>query len=92
LVIRQDSLQKELNLNTGDTTYWKVNWLDDCTFLAHYISGGLAKSDEEKDFLHNHKTVVQILKITPEYYIVEGSLDSLNSEMSIIDTIWIQGK
>jgi hypothetical protein len=69
-----------------------VSWLNDCTFSAHYISGGQAKSDEEKDFLYNHKTVVQILKITPEYYIVEGSLDSLNSEMSIRDTIWIQGK
>ena len=92
LVIRHDSLQKELNLTTGDTSYWKVSWLNDCTFSAHYISGGPAKSDEEKDFLHNHKTVVQILKITPEYYIVQGSLDSLHSAMSIRDTIWIQGK
>ncbi|MCU7550898.1 hypothetical protein OCK74_17390 [Chitinophagaceae bacterium LB-8] len=92
LVIRQDTLQKELNINTGDTSYWKVKWLSDCTFSATYLSGGPEKTEEEKDFLTRHQTVVQILKITPTYYIVEGSLDSINSDMSIVDTIWIKGK
>ena len=79
-------------MNTGDTSYWKIKWLSDCTFSASYISGGPQQSEEEKDFLTHHQTVVQILEITPEYYIVEGSLDSVNSEMSIVDTIWIKGK
>lgn len=79
-------------MNTGDTLYWKVKWLSDCTFAARFISGGTQQSEEEKEFLSQHQTVVQILKITPEYYIVEGSLDSVNSEMSIRDTIWIKGK
>jgi hypothetical protein len=79
-------------MNTGDTSYWKLKWLDDCTFSATYLSGGVKRSDEEKEFLTQHQTVVQILKITPNYYVVEGSLDSVNSEMSIVDTIWIKGK
>lgn len=79
-------------MNTGDTSYWKIKWLSDCTFSAKYLAGGPEKTDEEKDFLARHQTVVQILKISPTYYIVEGSLDSVDSDMSIVDTIWIKGK
>ena len=50
LVIRKDSLQTEININTGDTSYWHVVWLSDCEFTVAYISGSKAMSQQELDF------------------------------------------
>jgi len=85
-------MQKEINLVTKDTSYWKVNWIDECTYTANYLSGGGMKSEEEQNFLRSHTTILQIMNSTPAFYIIKGSLDSLNSKMSIIDTVWIKPK
>ena len=92
LILRQDSLQREVNLSTNDTSYWRIGWIDECTYKANYISGGGIKSEEEKSFLQNHSTIIQIQKVTPDYYVVKGALDSLNSKLNIVDTVWIRAK
>ncbi|MDB5199784.1 MAG: hypothetical protein JWO92_1747 [Chitinophagaceae bacterium] len=91
-IIRQDTLQKEVNLSTGDTSFWKVSWIDECTYTARYLFGGGEKSEEEKNFLLTHITFIQIQKATPKYYIVLGALDSLSSTFRIVDTVWMQAK
>ncbi len=92
IILRQDSLQREVNVATNDTSFWKVDWVDDCIFSLKYSSGGRNRSEEEKKFLLNHITVIQIQKITADYYVVKGSLDSLNSRFNLIDTVWMQPK
>ncbi len=91
LIIRQDSIQKEVNLATKDTSCWKVGWIDECTYTANYLSGGM-KSEEEQNFLRSHITIIQIQKATRDFYIIKGSLDSLNSKMSMVDTVWRKPK
>ena len=54
-VIRQDTLQTEINTQTGDTSYWKIRWTDNCTFSCNYISGFKSKSKEELNF-YNQST------------------------------------
>lgn len=92
LIIRKDSVQKEINLATHDTSFWKISWSGECIYTAKYLYGGGIKSEEQKNFLLNHTTVIQIQKTTPEYYIFKGALDSLTSKFSAIDTIWLKAK
>jgi hypothetical protein len=92
LIIRQDSLQKEVNLATKDTSFWKVSWIDECTYAANYLSGGGIKSEEEKNFLRSHTAIVRIQKATTGYYIIKGALYSLTSKLNVVDTVWMRAK
>ena len=85
-------MQKEVNVATNDTSYWKVDWIDDCTYTANYLFGGGMKSEDEQTFLRSHTTIIQIQKTTPDYYIIKGALDSLNSKMNVVDTVWMRAK
>ena len=31
-IIRGDSVQMEINAQTGDTTNWKIHWIDNCSY------------------------------------------------------------
>lgn len=92
LLIRQDSIQKEVNVVSNDTSYWKLKWINDCTYTANYLSGGGMKSEDEQKFLRSHTTIIEIQKATPEFYIIKGALDSLNSKMTVVDTVWMRAK
>lgn len=92
LIIRQDSLQKEVNLATKDTSFWKVFWIDECTYAANYLSGGGIKSEEEKNFLRSHTAIIQIQQATTGYYIIKSALDSLPSKLNVVDTVWMRAK
>ncbi len=92
LILRQGSLQKEVNTVTKDTSYWSVAWINDCTYTASYLSGGGMKSNEEISFLRSHITIIQVQKVTTDYYIIKGALDSLNSRMYLVDTVWMKAR
>lgn len=92
LIIRHGSSQKEVEVGTGDTIYWKVSWLNDCTSTADYISGGMFKTEQEKNFLVSHKLIVEILDVASDHYLIRGNLDSLNSPHQLTDTIWMKAK
>jgi hypothetical protein len=92
LIIRKDSMQKEINLATQDTSFWKISWSDDCIYRAKYLYGGGNYSEEKKNLLRNHTTIIEIQKTTPEYYIFKASLDTLNSKYSLVDTVWVKAK
>jgi hypothetical protein len=92
LIVRQDTLQKEIDLSTGDSSFWKIVWLNECTYAARYLSGSEIQSKEEKDFLTAHQILIQIQNVTPDFYVVKGFLDSLSSKTSSVDTIWMKNK
>ena len=92
IVIRKDSLQKELIANTSDTSYWRIHWLSECTLTAKYISGGPVNDKNEIAFLNNHITLFKILEVTKDYYRVKLSLDSLSSAQTAEDTVWRKEK
>ncbi len=48
IINRIDGIQQDINTKTRDTTYWKIDWLDNCRFAATYLSGSGPKSAEEK--------------------------------------------
>jgi hypothetical protein len=92
IVIRKDSLQTEVNLNTGDSTFWRIAWVSDCQFTCSYISGSKIKSKEELDFYKKSTLIINILKTSKEYYTYNAFFTSENNSRSLSDTMWLKAK
>ena len=92
IIIRESLLQKEINLNTNDTSLWKVNWQNDCIFDLKFISITRILSEFEKSFFNSHFSVIEIIDVKQDYYIFQQGLDSLNSINPVFDTLWFKTK
>ena len=92
LVIRKDTIQSEVNLATGDTSFWKVKWITNCDFTAQYVSGGRMESKEQEEFFK--KTVAQfnVQKVTAQYYVFTGTVKTPKGDRTYTDTTWIKEK
>ncbi|MBC7933894.1 MAG: hypothetical protein H7Y86_00850 [Rhizobacter sp.] len=92
LVIRKDTAQSEVNLTTGDTSYFGIKWISNCDFTAQYISGGRMESKEQEDFFKKMVAQFSINKVTPLYYIFTGTVKTFKSNTTYTDTTWIKEK
>src|SRR5690242_14108976 len=59
-IIRKDSLQMEINSKSKDTSFWKIDWIDGCSYKAKYLHGDGNDMTDMKDFLEQHTTYIQI--------------------------------
>jgi hypothetical protein len=91
-IVRDDSIQQEINLNTGDTSIWRIKWQNDTGFKIRYLTGTKKLPDAEISFMKAHSAVVQIEKITSGYYTFSIGLDSANGIHSAHDTMWLKPK
>lgn len=92
IVIRKDSLQTEVNLSTGDSTFWRILWVSDCQFTCSYISGSKMKSQEELDFYNRSTLTFNILETTKHYYTYDALFKTDNNSRSFSDTMWLVAK
>ena len=92
VIIRKDTLQREINTSSGDTSYWRIKWLSNCIYSAKYISGGGINSQSYLEFLSKHKTIVEIQTVSENYYTVLLRLDSITYKPAMNDTIWLKKK
>jgi hypothetical protein len=90
VIIRDKDLQREINFKTKDTTFWQLKWKNDCEFSLRFIRKSGPISDGEKAFYNAHVTVVQIAKVSKQYYVFKGGLDSIESGNFLSDTIWFK--
>ena len=91
IIIRKGIIQKEIHDKKRDTSFWNVSWQDACTYTLKFIRKSQPVSDIEGPF-YSPVIFVKVLKITPEYYIFKGGLDSVNSKDALIDTLWFKHK
>ncbi|HEX6432511.1 MAG TPA: hypothetical protein VF008_32680, partial [Niastella sp.] len=63
-----------------------------CEFHLKFIRISRSISNDEKAFFNSHVTIVKIIKVTKEYYVFRGGLDSLNNKNGITDTLWFKGR
>jgi len=90
MILRKDSLQTEIDVKTGGTSFWRVRWIDSCTYTTRFL---YASSPEVTNlFSNNHIVIVQILRARKDYYVFTGRLDSISSPNSLTDTIWLHKK
>lgn len=87
MIVRNSFLQMEINLKTNDTSFWKINWQNDCSVNMKFIKSTRLLSQFEDSFFHSHSVVVETLHVKNNYCVFKQGLDSLNYK-SIIDTLW----
>jgi hypothetical protein len=90
VVIRNGPVQKEVEVNTSDTSYWKIDWRTDCNFTLEF-SKRPAGSAEDNSLYRSHKIAVEILNVTKDYYSFRAGVDSISSS-SLVDTLWMKEK
>jgi len=90
IVVRHGSIQKEINPQKTDTSFWKVTWQNDCSYSLKFIRKSRPLSDEEKFFYTSHISVVKILTIKKDYYVFKGGLDSITNKSALTDTLWFK--
>lgn len=87
LIIRDKATQKEINLQTGDTSFWKIRWQSPCAFTLSFLRKSRRVSNEELSFFNSHKVAVEIFRVTKDYYIFKGRLDNMATS-NVTDTVW----
>ncbi len=92
LIYRTADFQKEVNLRTGDTTLWKIEWRDKCRYALIFESSSNQKIIENAKVLKKHKLVYTISALTDDYYCYTGSVDAPSNPQIWNDTIWLKEK
>ena len=91
-IIRMDSLQKEINLTTNDTSFWRINWQNDSSVSARFLRSTNKMPDGEVSFFKTHVVVMRIKNISSLYYTFSGGLDSFENLGDKKDTAWLSPK
>lgn len=73
-IIRKGLIQMEINTKTSDTSFWKINWINDCVFNLRFVRSTKSIPEAQKSFLNSHFTIVQVLGVTKDYYVFKGGL------------------
>lgn len=89
-IIRKGLIQMEINTKTSDTSFWKINWINDCVLNLRFVRSTKPIPDAQKSFLNSHFTIVQVLGVTKAYYVFKGGLDSISRINSTMDTVWLK--
>lgn len=87
-IIRDAKIQKEITLINNDTSVFKIDWIDDCTYTLEHISGG-AKLPEG---MKRPKIYTQFITIKNNYYLFKACMDSIKSKYCLNDTMWTKSK
>jgi hypothetical protein len=82
--------QREFNASARETVIWEINWISDCSYLLTYSSGLEDAPKQTQQLVRKHKFVNTITGVTPDYYIVQTSLDKPVNPVLTIDTLWIK--
>lgn len=71
---RNDSIQTETNLKTGQISKYKIDWESECKFSLTIIEG----RQELLDFYKNKKLHIEIVEIYNEGYKFSAKLDGFD--------------
>jgi hypothetical protein len=82
--------QTEVNASAHQTVVWEITWVNDCSYVLAYNSGMEDASKEARQLVRRHKFVNTITSVTPDFYIVQTSLDKPLNPVLTIDTMWIK--
>ena len=88
---READYQYDNNLTKGDTSVWKINWTDDCTYSLKFVSG-TGFDEATLKILKKHKLAYEITKVTGDYCVYKGYLDNVSGTLLESDTMWLAEK
>lgn len=87
LIFRNDSIQTEIESKTRDTSFWRIKWLNSCSYCLDFITQSSPLSKEDIIFLKSQAIRIEILEVRRKFYIFEGYLSNNNSKPTR-DTVW----
>lgn len=90
IIIRSDTLQQEINVTKPDTSFYKLEWVNDCTYTTKFLRKNHSLSEYEKQNIYPDKLFFEIVSVKNDYYTYRASFGSLNSKLNFTDTIWIK--
>ena len=85
--MRQGNLQKEIHRETGDTVVWEVKWKN-CEYSLAYVAGSRIYDEVAKKSPEKLRTQVQIVHVTPDYYVYQSSTRANKNATPARDTLW----
>jgi hypothetical protein len=88
--VRNDSILREINLSTRDTSIWRIRWQSDSVIEMRYVTGSRKLTDAQRAYRHAHSVVVRIDSVTAEYYTFSGGMDSVGGIGNTQDTMWFK--
>lgn len=83
IINRNDSLQIETNLTTGNITKAHIKWISNCQYDLIYISS----SDSFNSYVKSHILKTVIIQSKKDYYIAKSSMEGI--DLTLVDTIRI---
>ncbi len=86
--MRKNNIQKEVDLNTGKSSFWRVDWTSECQFTLAFQSKEEPFREGEQEFLKSHVVTVDILKVRKEYYIFRAGIEDYPASY-LQDTAWV---
>ncbi len=86
-IIRNGSTEKDINLITGDSSIWNINWQNECQYKMKYLSGGKLKK-EDANLFKNHELVLSVEVNNASYYLTDYYLDKKTKSPFLSDTVW----
>ncbi|RYZ24948.1 MAG: hypothetical protein EOO10_19520 [Chitinophagaceae bacterium] len=92
LILKKDTLNAEVNIQTGDTSYWHVQWLDDSTYNSTFIRKTNPDTGMRQQFNLEAKTQIHIKAVRPAYYLFESLSTYKDKTYTYADTVWFQPK
>ncbi len=91
IIRREEGFQYENEKKTGDSTMYKIEWVDDCTYTLKYVSGSAKQEAGVAKLLKDHKFAFEVTKVTDKYYVYKGYLDNVKKGVLMLsDTIWFE--
>lgn len=87
-IVRNDTLQYEKNLSTGDSAVYKITWTDSCIYELRYITGNTHQSEEELENQKKSIITTTILGGTEKYYLFKTTANTHSTVLN--DTIWVR--
>src|ERR1700761_9740552 len=54
IIDRNDTVQEEIDVKTGDTSYYRVQWKNDCEFGLIFIRDTEKMPEEKREFMATH--------------------------------------
>ena len=92
-IIRHNSEQNEIDLETSDTSSWKVSWKESCSVNLLLSKTTKAYPEDQLNFMKSHTLTIKILIVTNKFYTFFGSIDVDGKKMGQLqDTMWFKPK
>jgi hypothetical protein len=89
IINRNDTVQEEIDVKDGDTSYYRVQWKNDCEFGLIFIRDTEKMPEEKREFMATHTVYCEVLKVTKKYYVFKGRMDPDPGMDIPADTLWM---